>query len=230
MVADPRGIDLVRQIVASRGATSYFFDATRIHEPLRQWLAHFPTAALERHSETHPAGPILFYDAFLTVFGPFTGALIGGFAVGLLGSAGVVVMYAFAGLWTPDPRTRLTASAWYALLPALTVFFPEFDQAYPVFSMLLILFWVRALETPPAALRCGVATGLVLFTATFFAYNLLGDLRVFSFPTAGYWLPWTKRWGARGKLDDAFAPDSIELYRPHDVCRAVCRPMARWRI
>jgi hypothetical protein len=95
---------------------------------------------------THPPGPILFYYAFFKLLGPRTGALIGGCVVGLLGSAGAVVMYMFAGLWTSDRRTRLTASAFYALLPALTVFFPEFDQAYPLFSMLLILFWVRALR------------------------------------------------------------------------------------
>jgi len=190
--ADPRGLALVRQIAASRGATSYFFDATRIHVPLREWLAEFHTAQLERHSQTHPAGPIVFYYAFLTVFGPSVGALLGGCAVGLLGSAGVVVMYAFAGLWTADPGVRLTACAWYALLPAMTVFFPEFDQAYPIFSMLAILFWVRSLDARRSTWTYALALGAVLFVATGFAYNLL-VIGAFLLYYAGYWL-WREQW------------------------------------
>ena len=62
---------------------------------------------------------------FFKLLGPDTGALIGGCVVGLLASLGVVTMYQFAGLWTPDRRTRLIASAFYALMPSLTVFFPN---------------------------------------------------------------------------------------------------------
>ncbi len=174
MLADPRGLDLVRQIVSSGQATSYFVNATAIQNPL-EWLAHFQEAQLELHAMTHPPGPILFYYGFFKLLGPHTGALIGGCAVGLLASVGAAVMYAFAGLWTPDRRIRLTACAFYALLPALAVFFPEFDQIYPIFSMLLILFWVKALDqsSRDAQLRYAAYAGALLFAITFFVYNLL---------------------------------------------------------
>lgn len=163
MLADPRGLGLVRLIVESDNATGYFSDALAIRDPL-EWIRNFPSDPLQPHSAIHPAGPILFYYVFVKLFGPAAGAMAGGLGVGLAGSAGVAVMYKFSELWTTDQRTRLVASAFYALLPALIVFLPEFDQIYPIFSMLLIWCWVKGR---------GVYTGVALFAATFFAYNLL---------------------------------------------------------
>jgi hypothetical protein len=147
VAADPRGLQRIKQIVASPDATSYFTDAMSIHG-LTGWMSHFHQAALHGHASTHPAGPILFYYAFLKLLGPDPGASLAGYAVGFAGSAGVLVMYVFAGLWTSDRRVRVLASAFYALVPALTVFFPELDQVYPIFSMLLILTWARGLGAP----------------------------------------------------------------------------------
>jgi hypothetical protein len=186
MLADPRGLHLVQQIAASPGATSYFSDAVRIRS-LAEWLQHFHEIPLGYHSVTHPPGPIVFYFVFFKLFGPSAGATLGGWAIGLLGSAGVAVMYAFAGLWTIDRRAQLTASAFYALIPALTLFFPEFDQVYPVLSMLLVFFWVKAVGA--SAVKPALGAGVVLFLATFFAYNLLA-LGVF---LAYYGLHWLWR-------------------------------------
>lgn len=170
ILADPRGGQLVQRIVISPGTTSYFRDAMQI-DGLAGWLGKFDQVPLNFHSLTHPPGPILFYYLFTSHLGPAMASLLGGCAVGLVGSLGVTIMYAFAGLWTDDRRTRLIASACDALLPALTLFFPEFDQVYPILSMLLILVWVRALNAPQA--RRAILVGIVLFAATFFAYNLL---------------------------------------------------------
>jgi hypothetical protein len=112
--------------------------------------------------------------------------------VGLLGSIGVLVIYRFAELWTADQRVRLTASAFYALLPALTVFFPEFDQVYPILSMLLMFFWVWAVNNGAEASKYAFYTGAVLFVATFFAYNLL-LVGTFMAYYGLYWL-WREEW------------------------------------
>jgi len=169
VAADPRGLSRIRQIVASPDATSYFNEAMSLHG-LDGWMSHFHQAALNGHASTHPAGPILFYYTFLKLFGPGMGASLGGYSVGLAGSAGVLIMYRFAGLWTADRRVRILASAFYALIPALTVFFPELDQVYPILSMLLILTWAGALDGSRAS---SIFVGVVLFVASFFAYNLL---------------------------------------------------------
>jgi hypothetical protein len=172
MLAEPEGFGLLQRIVQSPAATSYFSDAQSI-DGLPAWLRHFDQASLAFHSSTHPPGPVLFYFAFFKLFGAPLGSLIGGCAVGALGSLGVAVAYAFAGLWTDDKRTRVTVCALYALLPALTVFFPEFDQVYPLVSMLLILFWCRALQSEQEVPWETICLGCALFTAVFFAYNLL---------------------------------------------------------
>ena len=210
MLANRQGVQRVREIVASPLATSYFDDAMAIQRPL-EWLGHFHTAHLGLHSSTHPPGPILFYYLFFKLFGPAMGALIGGFAVGLLASAGVPLIYTFAGLWTSDQRARLTASAFYALLPALTVFFPEFDQIYPILTMLLILFWVMALRVLPEASRYAFCTGALVFVSTFFAYNLL-LIGVFLAYYGLYWL-WRQGWTWRAVAT---------LVRTSAIALAVC--------
>ncbi len=197
VAADPRGLQRIKQIVASPDATSYFTDAMSIHG-LTEWMSHFHQAALHGHASTHPAGPILFYYAFLKLFGPDAGASFGGYALGFAGSAGVLVMYLFAGLWTSDRRVRVLASAFYALVPALTVFFPELDQVYPIFSMLLILTWARGLGGSRAN---SIFLGVVLFVASLFAYNLLAT-GAFLLYYGLYWL-W-RRGGTRAAWMIAF--------------------------
>ncbi len=191
MLADHRGMDLVREIVLSPGATSYFTDATAIQHPL-EWLRHFDTAILSKHSSEHPPGPVLFYYVFVRLLGQVWGAMIGGCAVGLLGSAGVLVIYLFAGLCTSDWRARITASAFYALIPSLTLYFPEFDQTYPILSMLLILCWVTTLRGGGGISRFPFCTGVTLFICTLFAYNLL-SVGAFLTYYGIYWL-WREKW------------------------------------
>jgi hypothetical protein len=106
----------------------------------------------------------------LQYFDARTAALVGGIALGALATLAIPVAYAFAGLWTDNRRARLVACAYYALVPATVVFFPEFDQIYPIFAMLAAIAWVRALRGSRVA---SIAFGVVLFAETFFAYNLL---------------------------------------------------------
>lgn len=190
-LAEPEGFGLLQRIVQSPMATSYFSDAERI-SGLAAWLGHFDQASLAFHSSTHPPGPVLFYFMFFKLFGAPLGSLIGGCAVGFLGSLGVTVAYAFAGLWTADQRTKLTVCAFYALLPALTLFFPEFDQVYPIFSMLLIFFWCRALRSERKISWEAICLGLTVFAAVFFAYNLL-TIGAFLAYYAIYWM-WRQAW------------------------------------
>lgn len=198
VLADPRGAERILQIVSSANATSYFTDALNIHN-LRDWMSNFQQASLTGHSKSHPAGPILFYWVFATLFGKDAGAFLGGIAVGLIASFGVVAMYHFAGLWTTGRRGRLAASAFYALIPSFTVFFPEFDQIYPIFSMLIILTFVKALNTTSRWYAYALGMGATVFLATFFAYNLL-TIGVFPVYYSIYWI-WRERGGRAAILN-----------------------------
>lgn len=169
MAAELQPLELLKSIVLSRRATSYFYDAGQIND-IFSFLENFHTLDLRAHSSVHPPGPILFYYVMIQLFGADAGAYIGGFAVAIMASLGVLVLYLFSSLWTEDSKTRLTICALYAFLPGLVLFFPQFDQVYPIFSMLLIYYWEMSLR---GARRTAIYLGLVLFMATFFAYNLL---------------------------------------------------------
>jgi hypothetical protein len=188
----PQGIRAVQTIVLSGSATGYFEDAASIGPNPGLWLRGFYKTKLSGHSWTHPPGPILFYYFFVRVFNPANAPLIGGLAVGLLGSLGVVAIYFFMALWTQDKTERLTAGCLYALLPGLIVFLPEFDQIYPLISMLLILLWVRTLRHAKTFSAYGWAGGLVLFIAVFFVYNLI-LIGIFLLIYALYWF-WLQNW------------------------------------
>lgn len=191
ILTDRRGIGLVQQIVLSPITTSYFSDASQIHG-LAQWFRHFDHARLAVHSSTHPPGPILFYYIFFKLFGSPTGAMIGGITVGCLASLGVLVTYEFTSLWTDNRRIQVTASALYALVPAISVFFPELDQVYPIFAMLLILFWCRSLESRKKIPSEALYFGLTLAVSLFFADNLL-TIGAFLAYYGLYWA-WRQRW------------------------------------
>lgn len=187
-LTDPRGFALLEQIVLSPTATSYYTDAAKITD-VAGWLADFHRTKLSFHSSTHPPGPILYYYLCIQLFGARWAPLIGSSLLGLLSCLGVALVYLLAGLWTADRYARLGSCFLYALLPALVLFFPEFDQVYPLISMLMLILWDRAL------LRSAIASvwlGLWIFFASFMAYNLSAML----IPMALYafWVLQQARW------------------------------------
>lgn len=156
-------------IVNNPFTISYYTDALKITD-LNNWLGNFPLQQLELHSRTHPPGPILFYYATVKLFGTYYGAYAGAIIIGALGSASVLFIYQFASMWELDSRTRLTICAYYTLIPGLVLFFPEFDQIYPLFAMFMLYLW-HAVMTRSA--KYLLPFSVVLFICIFFAYNLL---------------------------------------------------------
>jgi hypothetical protein len=69
-----------------------------------------------------------------------------------------------------DYRAKLTGGILYAVMPASILFFPEFDQIYPLLSMAIVILWRGALTGKK---RAGAFLGGALFVAIFFAYNFL---------------------------------------------------------
>jgi len=213
MLCRPEGLEHLRAVVMSPIATSYFTDALKIDD-LGTWLADFHTATLAKHSATHPPGPILYYWFWLQFFSAPTAALVGGVALGALATLAIPVLYQFAGLWSDDRQARLVACAYYALVPAIVVFFPEFDQIYPIFAMLAVVAWVRALRGSHAA---AIAFGVVLFVETFFAYNLLAA-GAFLAMYAAYFL-WRER-GAASAWRALIVASSIGV-AAFGICNAI---------
>ncbi|HLY75743.1 MAG TPA: hypothetical protein VKU80_16620 [Planctomycetota bacterium] len=181
VLLEPGGLERIRAIVLSPGATSYFTDALRL-DGKPGWLATFHRDQdLGLHSSTHPPGPILYYQFFIRLFGASRGALFGGLSLGILPWLGLPYLYQLGEEWGLEIRERVLSCAFYCLLPALTVFLPEFDIVYPVFTLVLVSTWLRTLEGNRMA---ALAFGATLFLSTTFAYNVL-TLGVFF---AGYGL------------------------------------------
>lgn len=187
-LTDPRGFALLEQIVLSPTATSYYSDAAKITD-VPAWLADFHRTKLSFHSSTHPPGPILYYHLCIRLFGPRWAPLIGASLLGLVSCLGVALVYLLAGIWTADRYSRLGSCFLYALLPAFVLFFPEFDQVYPLISMVMLILWDRALHRSAMA---SAGLGLAMFLASFMAYNLFAML----IPMALYafWLLHQSRW------------------------------------
>jgi hypothetical protein len=169
ILVDAGSLSLIGEIVRSPNATSYFSDARNITS-LGAWLPGFHEADLALHSSTHPPGPILYYYFWLKALGPGAGATAGGLLVGLFGSFGVAAVYQVAALWTSEVSERFAVASTYALVPATIHFFPEFDQVYPLFTLGLVAFWIKALEQDA---RYALAHGALLWLASFFAYQLV---------------------------------------------------------
>lgn len=166
--AEPGDWAWLDELVQSHDVTSYYTDALRIHD-LGSFLRDFSWQRLEHHSSTHPPGPILFYWALLQLLPPDLTARAGGALIGVIASFGVAVAYWFGSLWTDDPSRRLGACFAYALMPSLVVVLPSFDQLYPIFTMLGLIFWSQAFDRPQRA----IALGLTAFVATNMAYQFV---------------------------------------------------------
>ena len=120
MTVEPEGLDRIERIIASAQATGYYSDAVEIHG-LHTWMSNYHVAStLRAHSAIHPAGPILFFYLFVKSLGASSAAFVSGTVIGLIASAGVFVIYRFAGLWTEEPRARLFACTFYALPVTVT--------------------------------------------------------------------------------------------------------------
>ena len=169
VLVEPQGLKYVQEIVRSPTATSYFTDALQI-DGFRTWMKSFPPTSLALHSSTHPPGPIVYYFIFIHAIGAKAAPVLGAAVMGIAVASGVFLVFAFTSLWTQDLRPRILACCYYSLIPGLTVFFPEFDQLYPLVTMGMLLLWARAIETRPYV---GALVGLVYAFGCFFAYNML---------------------------------------------------------
>lgn len=159
-------------------ATSYFTDAVRLKASAVTatpgWLALFPDLLpqFHLHSLTKPPGPILYHLGFIHTFGPSNeAALRGGLFIGVLATLGIPATYYLIKILGEQPGPAFHGASFFALSPAIVLFFPSFDQVYPVFACLMLVTWVRVVDA--GTYRHTVMFGLSLAAALFFSYSLL---------------------------------------------------------
>jgi len=79
--------------------------------------------------------------------------------------------FCLAKVVTRDAPAAFFAACWIAIIPAVILLAPSFDQWYPLLACGIIGTWIRTIETGriPWAVGCGA----VLSIAVFFSYSML---------------------------------------------------------
>jgi hypothetical protein len=97
--------------------------------------------------------------------------LIGGLLIGALAAAAVPFTYLLLNRLLENADAAFHGASFFALTPGLILFFPEFDQAYPIFTCALTTFWAAAVTRRRRIYA--VCFGLTLSLALFWSYTLL---------------------------------------------------------
>jgi hypothetical protein len=175
----PFDLHRISDVVESPSATGYYTVAADLFagsrtRPLRDWLPAYPAlmASFPSHGQTKPPGPVLYYYAFINVFGSGTAAaLAGGALVGLLAAAGVVCTFLLLDVLLENSAAAFHGASFFALCPGLLLFFPEFDQIYPIFTAAMLACWSLAMKR--RSIAYAAAFGAAVGVAIFWSYSLL---------------------------------------------------------
>lgn len=179
-----RGLDMVpfdmTRIVAileEPGSIGYFTHAEQFVQtgpPLREFLGQFPQEMLTftKHARNKPPGSILFFAPFVK----FTdtedsAALYAGLAIALLATLSVPATYFLVRELTGEPEAAFQAAALMAICPGLSLFFPELDQFFPIYTAAMVVLWAKSLKTERATFA--ILFGLVFALVCFQTFNLL---------------------------------------------------------
>lgn len=170
-------LDWLIRIVQSMGATTYYTVAqgiTNVHDFLSQFAAN--VAGYGGHIINKPAGTALYYYVFQRLASnPAASALLGGLMIGVISTFVIPCVYFLSKTLLKEKEKNsdvpFYAASFISIIPSSIVFLPEFDQIYPIFTCLLIIFWVKFLKT--REIRYSVIFAVTLAFSTFFNWNIL---------------------------------------------------------
>jgi hypothetical protein len=157
----------ITDIVLNPTDTGYFTDAERLGDT-RGWLGHYPqvqTHLTPPHVELKPPGPLLFDFALVHIFGrSISTAQLSAILIGFMATLCIPATYFFIRHFTADPRAAFFGASFLALCPSL-LFFPQFDQCYPLLTVGVCLLWSRALRSDRIAyaIVCGAVGAMTTF-------------------------------------------------------------------
>jgi hypothetical protein len=177
---DPPSIMRVGQIILNRYDTGFFTDARDLRLngiSAHRLLQYYPNilGQLTGHAFNKPPGVLLFHSGVISLMGAgMNGALASGILIGMLGALGSAAVYAFIRHFTGDRDAAFTGASFMALCPGPLIFFPVFDQSYPILTAGITILWARAIDGN--RFGSSIALGLLAGLATLMSYllSLLG--------------------------------------------------------
>jgi hypothetical protein len=152
----PLGFNRIAAIVQNWTNTSYYNAAKVLTEQMdqgasyRDWIEIYPQLMprLMLHAGYKPPGLIFYYILMIRIFGEgYAAATAGGLLLALLACAGMGATYRLIRTLGLDEAAAFYGAAYFALIPSLVLFFPQFDQAYPLLVCLLLILWIGALRS-----------------------------------------------------------------------------------
>lgn len=169
--SDPFSLGRIAWIVEHPYMTSFYNDA-QTFTGLREWLGNYPDrmSLFHLHSQNKPPGPILYYVLMIKLFGG-AASQVGGILVGILATLAIPATYLLIRTIGGSQSGAFWGASFLALCPGPVLFFPEFDQLYPLLTCAVIVLWVVALKRNHLGLAS--AFGVALFMLTFFSFGLL---------------------------------------------------------
>lgn len=174
-------VDLIR----SPWATSFFYDAARMHHFGSGWVPLYDELAplLTMHTRNKPIGPVLYFYTITGAMGVTANAALvcaGGLIA--LASASIPAVYAcvraiLEGEWTDAPAgTARSAALWAAALVAVApgfILFPaKFDAIWIAISAVMILAWYRMIRVD-RIWPWSIVLGATVALQTFFGFHQL---------------------------------------------------------
>jgi hypothetical protein len=178
----PPGIVRLRLIVENSINTSYYNAAVVLCKQMdqgmsyRDWLEIYPQLMdkMMLHAGYKPPGLLFYYIALIRLFG-YSGASAwaGGIGIALLACGSVAATYAFIRRFGGDESAAFLGASYFALCPSLILFLPQFDQAYPILSCLMLITWAAALERRWISIAFGGLLALAIFLSpTFLMFGM----------------------------------------------------------
>lgn len=169
----PASLDLLRDAVRSPYAMSYYTDAAALQQ-FDGWLAQYPQLLpqLSMHTQSKPAGPLLFFTAFIRVMGynDHT-AIVSGLCIGLLSTFSVAASYWLIKLLSGNREAGFMGASLLAICPGYVLSFPLFDPAYIILTAALVGLWILALSRD--RIRFSALLGLTAGAMLIVSYTLL---------------------------------------------------------
>ncbi len=169
--SDPFSLDRISWIVEHPYITSYYNDA-KTFTGFKDWLGSYPDRmpSFHLHSQNKPPGPILYYVLMRTLFGE-SASQAGGILIGVLSALAIPATYLFIRTMGGSQDGAFLGAGFLSFCPGLVLFFPEFDQLYPLPVCAVAVLWFSALRKNHPGYAA--AFGAALFVLTFFSFGLL---------------------------------------------------------
>jgi hypothetical protein len=174
---DQHDLTRLAAIIEEPGSIGYFTHAEQWVQsgpPLREYLRRFPEEMLTytKHARNKPPGSILFFAPFVKFAATEdAAAMSAGLAIALLATLSVPATYLLVRELTGDATAAFQASACMCLCPGLTLFLPELDQFYPIFTAAIVVLWARSLKT--GRIIFSIAFAVVFCFICFQTFNFL---------------------------------------------------------